>query len=129
MKDCITLKGMEFYGYHGCYEEEKKVGQVFLVDAVLEKDLSRPGETDCLEDTINYAAVFDTIRDIVECNTFNLIERLAFHIAETVLQEYDVNAVEITVHKPKAPIDGRFSDAAVTIRRERNVSLLFEYRL
>ena len=118
-KDTIRLTGMQFYGYHGCLAEEQKNGQVFLIDVSLETDLSAAGETDQLEKTINYAAVYEDIKAIAEGDPVRLIERLAHLIAEKILASYVVEAVTVTVHKPHAPIPGLFADAAVEIRRSR----------
>jgi len=119
--DRIELKGMEFYGYHGCCPEEREQGQPFFVDLVMELPLRKAGRSDRLEDTVNYAAVFDEVRDIVEGAPKNLIESLAESIAERILGEHSlVEAVCVTVHKPKAPLSGSFRDAAVTVERKRS---------
>ena len=116
--DKIEIKAMEFYGYHGCLPEERQKGQSFFVDAVLYLDLAAAGRSDELDDTVNYAAVFQTVQAIVEGPAVQLIEHLAEGIAAAVLQGYTavVRAV-ITVHKPSAPIPGKFGDVRVCIDR------------
>lgn len=118
--DTITLQGMQFYGYHGCLPEEQRNGQPFYVDAVLKADLTAAGNSDDLTDTIDYSRVYAVIQDIVEHRTYHLIERLAAVIADTVLAQFAVDAVTITVHKPHAPIGGPLADTAVTIERSRH---------
>ena len=118
--DKIELFGMEFYGYHGCLSEEREKGQPFLVDTLLFLDLSKAGKTDSVGDTADYSRVFGTVRKIVEGEPKNLIEAVAEEIAASVLKEYSsVVRISVTVHKPYAPIPGKFKDVSVTIERER----------
>lgn len=118
--DTITIKGMHFYGYHGCLPEEQRTGQPFHIDAVLYADLSNAGASDDLKDTIDYSEVYHTVKAVVEGRMYQLIERLAAVIAEEVLAGFPVDAVCITVHKPQAPIGGSFDDVAVTVERRRH---------
>ena len=104
--DTITIKGMHFYGYHGCLPEEQRTGQPFHVDAVLYADLSKAGASDELNDTIDYSRVYQLVQSIVEGRTYRLIERLAAVIADEVLAGFPVDAVRVAVHKPQAPIGG-----------------------
>lgn len=119
--DCIKLDGMEFYGYHGCLPAERRAGQAFFVDVRLYLDLQTAGLHDDLSATVNYAEVFATIRDIVEGEPVNLIETVAECIAAAILREYPpVSVIDVTVHKPSAPIPGKFRDAAVSLTRKRS---------
>ena len=80
--------------------------------------LHSAGKSDELKNTVNYAAVFEIVKSVVEGQRFHLIEAIAEHIADLILGRYpEVRAVEVTVHKPAAPIPGDFQDAAITIRR------------
>ena len=116
--DRIALSGMKFYGYHGCLNEEREQGQDFYVDVTLSLSLHSAGKSDELKNTVNYASVFEIVKSVVEGQRFHLIEAIAEHIADLILGRYpEVRAVEVTVHKPAAPIPGDFQDAAVTIRR------------
>lgn len=118
--DCITLTGMEFYGRHGCLPEERAQGQVFFVDCDLYTELAAAGHSDALSDTVNYAAVFEDVRRIVEGEPVQLIECLAERIAAALLAGYPTVArVRLCVHKPGAPIPGKFRDVCVRIERER----------
>lgn len=127
--DTIVLQGMQFYGYHGCFAEEQEGGQPFRVDLTMYVDLTKAGESDDLTDTVNYSAVYEDVRRIVETGAdpvsdtkpYNLIEKVAAVIAHTVLTDFPaVSAVSVTVHKPHAPIRGLFDDVAVTIERKRH---------
>ncbi|MFT4186229.1 MAG: 2-amino-4-hydroxy-6-hydroxymethyldihydropteridine diphosphokinase [Micrococcaceae bacterium] len=120
MTDLIKLIGIETYGYHGFYDHERATGQNFIIDAILETDVSTAGYRDDLSRTINYAEVADTIVGRVAGEPVSLIETLAEEIAELILERFAPEAVEVTVHKPEAPIKPKFQDIAITIRREYN---------
>lgn len=118
--DRIALTGLEFYGYHGCFPEEREKGQRFCVDAELFLDLRQAGKSDGLDDTVNYAEVFEEIRQVVEGPPKQLIEAVAEAVTERILNNYQmVGRIVLTVHKPEAPIPGKFMDVAVTIERTR----------
>ena len=115
--DRIELSGMEFFGYHGCCAEERRQGQRFVVDAVLHADLQEAGRTDRLEASVDYATVFEDVREVVEGAAKNLIEAVAEEIAAKLLEKYELSRVEVAVHKPEAPIAGIFHDVFVRIER------------
>ena len=120
MSDRITLRGMRFPGRHGVTPEERAEPQPFEVDVVLRFDLSRATASDDLNDTIDYASVFETTRHTVEERSFHLIEALAAAIADAVLAEHKVDDVEVRLRKPKAPLSGAFETVEVRIRRRRD---------
>ena len=118
--DQILLTGLDCFGHHGCQPEEQKQGQHFYVDLMLGLDLAAAGKSDDLRQTVDYAAVFRTVRAVVEGEPCKLIESVAERIAASLLAEYpQVLQVEATVHKPYAPLPDRFQDAAVRIVRRR----------
>ena len=88
--DQIIIKELEIYCNHGVYKEEKVLGQKFLVSAVLYTDTKRAGKSDKIEYSVNYGEVCHRIREIMERNTFDLIERVAETIAERLLKEFDL---------------------------------------
>jgi dihydroneopterin aldolase len=111
---------MHFYGFHGTNAEEQALGQTYMVDLSVELDLSRPGETDQLKDTVSYTHLYRAIKEVVEGDSKNLLEGLAQSIANLILDRYPVEAVEITVRKPRPPMKGAVLDyAAVQIYRTR----------
>ncbi|MEX3610601.1 dihydroneopterin aldolase [Rothia sp. LK2588] len=116
--DRITLTGVGSVGYHGVLESEKQTGQPFIVDATLYLDLSKAAATDDVAQTVNYAEVAETIREVITGDSLDLIETLAENLAATMLDRYPLDAVELTLHKPKAPIPVAFADVSVTIFRE-----------
>jgi dihydroneopterin aldolase len=117
--DRITVTGIGAVGYHGVFDQEKRVGQPFFVDLSLFVDLTAAGRSDDLRDTINYGEIAESVKDVIVGESFNLVEALAQRIADDVLRDYPARAVEVTVHKPKAPIEVTFADVSVTIHRER----------
>ncbi len=117
--DQVIARGLVFYGRHGVLEAEKNTFQRFEIDLVLYKDLKEAAEKDELNYTINYADIFYDVGEIVENQSFNLIETLAGKICEMILAKYAVEAAEITVYKPCAPVDGEFKYFAVKIERSR----------
>lgn len=120
-KDFIEIKGLKIYGYHGVLEEEKKNGQPFLIDAKLFFDISRVGMLDELDNTIDYSKVCETIKNVFLEKKYDLIETAAEAVARAVLINYEkVEEVNITLHKPEAPIPMEFMDVSVNITRKWN---------
>lgn len=118
MADRIELTGLECFGYHGVFEEEKKTGQPFIVDVTCWLDTA--GIEDDLNRTVNYAELADATARIVEGPSRDLIETVAAEVAETAMQRFEIlHAIEVTIHKPKAPIPRTFADVAVVARRSR----------
>jgi 7,8-dihydroneopterin aldolase/epimerase/oxygenase len=111
---------MEFYGYHGVLPEENTLGQRFFVDLIVETDLKKAGESDCLDDTINYAKLYEICREIVEEKRFTLIEAVAENIADSILSSFPTIACcTVKVIKPNPPIKGHYKSVAVEIVRGR----------
>lgn len=120
MADRIELKGLECYGYHGVLPAEKETGQHFYVDATCWLDCAPAAAADDLTLTLNYAELAELIHTIVTGEPRDLIETVAAEIADTVMARYEfLHAVEITIHKPSAPIPLTFTDVAVVARRSR----------
>lgn len=117
MTDQIRITGLEVYAHHGVLAEEKEIGQPFLIDLTLHTDLRDAGSSDKLDSTVDYGEISKRVHDLVAESRFDLIEKVAHEVAESVLSDNRVNSVEVTVHKPQAPIAVPFSDVSVTIRR------------
>ena len=116
--DQLTLTGLRGFGHHGVYEEERRDGQPFIVDVTVHLDLSRAGAGDALADTIHYGELAEDIVAAIEREPVDLIETLAERIATLVLGRRAAVAVDVTVHKPQAPIPVPFDDVEVRIHRE-----------
>jgi dihydroneopterin aldolase len=119
MSDRIVLRGLRVRGYHGVLSEERRDGQLFGIDVVLETDVSAAADADDLALTVDYALVARQVERIVAGDPVDLLETLAIRIAAACLAHRGVTAVEVTVHKPSAPIGVPFDDIAVTVRRTR----------
>jgi 7,8-dihydroneopterin aldolase/epimerase/oxygenase len=117
--DRITLTGLRVHGRHGVFEHERRDGQDFLVDITVWIDTDRAAATDELTDTLHYGELAERAAAIVGGPPRNLIETVAAEIAEDVMRDARAHAVEVTVHKPSAPIPLPFTDVAVTARRSR----------
>ena len=116
--DKILLEGLAFYGYHGLNQEEKILGQRFIVDVSMELDLQQAGKSDDLNDTVSYSAVYDDIREIIQGPSVNLLEALAEKIAQAILKFERVQAVTVRVKKPEVPLKGSILEyTGVEIRR------------
>lgn len=120
MSDQICLTGLQFYGYHGVLPGEREVGQRFLVDVTLDCDISVAARTDNLENTINYAQVADMVAAVVTGPPRQLIETVVGQIADELVLLPGVQAAEVTIHKPSAPITHTFDDVAITTRRQQS---------
>ncbi|MDP9987099.1 dihydroneopterin aldolase [Arthrobacter oryzae] len=110
---------MTAVGHHGVFDFERREGQPFVVDAVLYLDFTDAAQSDDVRDTAHYGEVAQRITEWISGEPLNLIEALAVRIADSLLAEFKLQAVEITVHKPQAPIEVPFGDVAVTVHRTR----------
>jgi dihydroneopterin aldolase len=119
--DKIILKNLSFYGYHGVLEEENRLGQKFIVDAVLHVDLQEACKSDDVKDTVNYAEVYEIIQYHATVMKYKLIETLAQNIVNEIFKRHSrVQEIEITIKKPEAPVNGIYDYFGVEIRRSRN---------
>lgn len=119
MTDRIELRGLAVRGNHGVFEHERRDGQDFIIDITLWIDLAPAAASDELPDTYDYGVLAQRAADVVAGPARNLIETVAAEIAEDVMGDPRVQAVEVVVHKPQAPIPLTFADVAVVARRSR----------
>jgi 7,8-dihydroneopterin aldolase/epimerase/oxygenase len=119
MADRIELRGLTVRGRHGVFDYERVGGQDFVVDIIVWIDLVDAAASDALANTYDYGVLAERAAAIVAGPARNLIETVAGEIAEDVMKDQRVHAVEVTVHKPQAPIPQTFADVAVVARRSR----------
>jgi len=117
--DRIELRGLLVRGHHGVFEHERRDGQEFVVDLTVWMDLAPAAASDDLADTLHYGELAERAAAIVGGEPCNLIETVAARVAETVMKDARVIVVEVTLHKPQAPIPLDFADVAVVARRSR----------
>ncbi|WP_253826568.1 dihydroneopterin aldolase [Prauserella aidingensis] len=118
-RDRITLTGLRVFGRHGVFDHEKRDGQEFVVDITAWLDLTGAAASDELTETLHYGELAQLAADIVGGEPYDLIESVAGRIADEVMTDERLSAVEVTVHKPAAPIPLTFADVAVTFGRTR----------
>jgi len=120
MIDRIELRGLRVRGHHGVFDHERRDGQDFLVDLVVELDLAPAAASDQLADTLDYGGLAETAAAVLAGTPRALIETVAVEIADAVLADPRVAQVQVTLHKPSAPIPLTFADVAVVIHRHRD---------
>ena len=119
MSDRIELRGLRARGHHGVLAQERAEGQDFLLDAVLWLDTRPAAASDRLADTVDYGGLAHRLAAVVAGPAVDLIETLAQRLADECMTDPRLHAVEITVHKPQAPVGLPFADVAVVVRRSR----------
>jgi dihydroneopterin aldolase len=119
--DRISLTGIIAFGRHGVFDSERQQGQQFVVDVSCMLDLAAAASTDDLGETIDYGGLARAVAADVERDPLNLIEALADRIALTCLRYDAVQCVEVTVHKPQAPMPVDVADVAVTLTRSKRL--------
>lgn len=118
MKDEIIISGLKVFAWHGVYEEEQEKGQNFIVNAKLSLDTSLAGESDSLEDSVDYGKVCLFINDFMRINRFNLLEAVANQMARKIMVKFPLTqSVELEIMKPEAPIPLPFENVSVKITR------------
>lgn len=116
--DFIHVNDMEFYGYHGVFPEEAKLGQRFRLTVSLAVDLKKAGKTDELEHTVHYGEVYEACRRIVEGAPKKLVEAVAEEVASSILSQFPlVKGIRVQMIKPDPPIPGHYKSVAIELTR------------
>ena len=119
--DKIIINDLHLFAYHGVNLEEKINGQNFYLDITAHADLSKASRSDDIDDTVSYSKIVKRASYAFTAEKFDLIEKAAQEVADILLREFPIlQAVDVTVRKPEAPIKAEFGYVAVAIRRERN---------
>ena len=119
-RDRIALTGIRVRAHHGVFEFERVEGQEFVIDVAVAVDLAAAASGDDLDRTVNYGELAEAVATAVERDPVDLIETGAERVAGVALGFPAVEEVEVTVHKPQAPITVPFTDVSVTIVRARS---------
>lgn len=115
----IELEDMSFYGFHGCFEQEQKIGTHFRVDVVFEYDSSLAEESDCIDSTVNYLSVYQTIKELFKTPS-HLVENLTRRILDSLMQKYtQMEYCRVKVTKLNPPLGGKLHGVSVTLEKKR----------
>jgi 7,8-dihydroneopterin aldolase/epimerase/oxygenase len=117
--DQVVLRGLRVRGRHGVLDAERELGQTFVLDVVLHLDTRAAAAGDDLTRTVHYGILAERVAEVVAGEPVALVETLAQRVADVALQPEPVVAVDVTVHKPQAPVTVPFADVEVRIRRWR----------
>lgn len=116
----ISINGMEFHAYHGCFKEEQVIGNTFIVDIILKTDTSEAEITDDLRKTVNYASVYSLVKKEMEI-TSKLIENVARRILDAIIVSFPkVIFIELKVAKMNPPVGGKVDRVSVTLKFDPN---------
>lgn len=117
--DRISLDNIDVYAHHGVHPAERELGQRFTIDVALFGDWSAAAASDSLGQALDYVAVHDRIREVAASTSFQLLEALADGICMALLEDFPLERVVITVHKPNPPIPNFLGRVSVTLDRDR----------
>lgn len=113
----IHLEQMEFYAFHGHYKEEQIVGNKFLLDVIIDTDMTTPSATDELADAVNYQAVYKIIKREMGVKS-KLLENIAKRILDALYEELSgIQKVSVTIRKLNPPVGGKMRSISVTMSR------------
>ena len=116
---CIEIKNMEFYDFHGCFDEEAAIGTHFIVNVKMDVDTSRAQETDNIDDTVNYLSVYNSVKRQMGIPS-HLLENVADRIAVNILSEYHaIRHISVKVSKLNPPLGGKIGEVSVTVEKSR----------
>lgn len=116
----IIIKNLKIFAYHGVHDFEKKDGQDFFVDAIIDLPEMQGFETDEIGEVISYSDVVRVIKKVMTENSYNLIEKVAVKIISEIFSAFsEVKTIDVTVKKPHAPIKEEFEYVAVRFKKAR----------
>ncbi len=115
----IKIENMEFYAFHGCYDQEQVVGNRFIVDLEISANLDKAALSDNIEDTLNYQNAYDIVKE-----QMNIKSRLLEHVAGRILDKLfsrfpDIEKASVRVSKMNPPMGGQIERVSVTLSRPR----------
>ena len=117
----IELRGVEVHGFHGVLEEERRVGQRFLVDLTLEPVDDVAAASDRIEDAVDYRDVVSVVQEVSKRATYRLLEAFAASIADELLRQLPLRNVRVRVRKPDVLLSAPVEHAAVVVQKDRGV--------
>ena len=114
----ITIEGMEFFAYHGCFEEEQIIGNKFVIDLSMKVDARIACDTDDLAHTVNYQRVYEVIKSEMQVNS-KLLEHLSKRIMKAIMKNFPmIEKAELKVCKLNPPIGGKVDKVCFILKEE-----------
>ena len=111
----IAIENMEFYAYHGHFEEEQKIGTWFSLDLIMEVDTSKAESSDELEDTVDYSTVYQVVKEQMMIPS-KLLEHVGRRILDTIKERFpDVKNARLKVRKMNPPLGGKMAFVALEL--------------
>jgi dihydroneopterin aldolase len=120
--DQIFVEGIKFHGFHGLTKLERQVGVRLCVDVTLHYDLQRPGRSDRMADTLDYARIYQKVIEVGRGPSHKLLESFALTVIDALLAEFPVERVVIRVRKETPVIDGIVDAVGVAMARSREAA-------
>jgi len=115
--DIVQLEGIEFYAFHGCYKEERLVGNKFIVDISIETECKVASETDNIKDALNYQHVYDLVKKEMDIKS-HLLENIAKRIIDIIYLNFKlINKITVKISKVNPPVGGKMNKVSVTLSR------------
>jgi 7,8-dihydroneopterin aldolase/epimerase/oxygenase len=113
----IQIENMEFYSFHGHFKEERIVGNKFLVDLIIETDMTTPAMSDNLKDAVNYQRAYEIVKLQMEMKS-HLLEHIAGRILDAIYSEMDgIKKVTVKVSKMNPPMGGKIGSVSIVLSR------------
>lgn len=113
----IQVENIEFYAYHGCFQEEQVVGNQFLVDILVETDTAKAQLSDKLHDTVNYQVIYNLIKEEMKIKS-KLLEHVAERIINSIHSNFpEITRIQVKVSKMNPPLGGKIERVSVTLER------------
>ncbi len=115
----IRIEQMEFYSFHGCFEEERIVGNRFIVGLEMETDMTRACKSDRIEDALNYQTAYDLVKREMKTNSY-LLEHIACRILDALFKSFpELEKASVKVSKMNPPMGGKIGSVSIEISRTR----------
>jgi len=116
----IIIEEMEFYAFHGHYQEEQIVGNRFLVDLEMEADLAEPADSDNLNDAVNYQQAYQIIKNEMRRTKSNLLENIGKRILDALYEEMEgIEMASIRIRKLNPPMGGPIKSVGIKMSRKQ----------
>jgi 7,8-dihydroneopterin aldolase/epimerase/oxygenase len=116
----IIIEGMEFYAYHGHFEEEQIVGGKFIVDIIIDTDTDKAAKSDSLDDALDYQAIYKDIKSEMEITSY-LLENITCRIMDRLFKNHcSIENAILTVTKLNPPVGGKINKVSIRLEKRRN---------